>query len=419
MMFLLSFLVMVTGLQSLANSQLQNTLTTVHRLVTGLKSLETAQLPDTLTTDQRPKPDPECFMTPSQIAAKYGYRLDSHWVTTEDGYILEIHNIPKQGAPVVFLQHGLVDSSMTWMLNRKEGSFAFILSDNGFDVWMGNVRGNTFARNHTTLSVKSDEFWDFSFDEMNSIDLPNMVDYVLNKTVQRDLFYVGHSQGTEIGFTQFSRNVELSKKIKLFIALAPVARIDHAAGIFGYLSEFQRIIEWFLKEFHIKEFLPSNWFTKGFATMVCPEEPALCSEVLFVVGGYSHGNLDSSRNDIYISHTPAGTSVKNVIHWAQMKKAKKLQMFDFGSKKENMEHYGTPYPPEYNITGLKVPTVLVTGDNDYLADPTDELWLIQQIRQSVVKFIDLDNFNHMDFLWSMKAPTRVYYPVIDIMKSML
>ena len=65
--------------------------------------------------------DPECFMTPSEMADKYGYKLDRHWVTTDDGYVLEIHNIPKHGSPVVFLQHGLLDSSMTWMLNKKEG----------------------------------------------------------------------------------------------------------------------------------------------------------------------------------------------------------------------------------------------------------------------------------------------------------
>lgn len=101
MMFPLSILVLVTGLQP---------------LVTGLQPLATSQNPDSLTTA-----NPECFMTPSQIAAHNGYRLDSHWVTTEDGYILEIHNIPQRGAPVVFLQHGLLDSSMTWMLNGKEG----------------------------------------------------------------------------------------------------------------------------------------------------------------------------------------------------------------------------------------------------------------------------------------------------------
>ena len=39
------------------------------------------------------------------------------------------------------------------------------------------------------------------------------------------------------------------------------------------------------------------------------------------------------------------------MHWAQMAKAKRFQMYDFGSKERNMEHYGIPYPPEYNITG--------------------------------------------------------------------
>ena len=68
------------------------------------------------------KVDPECHMTPSQIALEYGYHLERHWVTTDDGYILEVHRLPaKSGAPVVFLQHGLLDSSITWMLNAKKG----------------------------------------------------------------------------------------------------------------------------------------------------------------------------------------------------------------------------------------------------------------------------------------------------------
>ena len=41
-------------------------------------------------------------------------------------------------------------------------------------------------------------------------------------------------------------------------------------------------------------------------------------------------------------------------------------MFDFESEAENMLHYNQSSVPEYNISGLAVPTVLVQGGNDWL-----------------------------------------------------
>ena len=46
-------------------------------------------------------------------------------------------------------------------------------------MWLGNVRGNIYCLNHTSLSPDSHQFWDFSFQEMAEIDLPVMVDRVL------------------------------------------------------------------------------------------------------------------------------------------------------------------------------------------------------------------------------------------------
>ena len=70
------------------------------------------------------KADPECYMNPTQLGEKYGYTMEEHWPVTDDGYILLInHIVPKsKSAPTVFLQHGLLDSSATWLLNGKEGT---------------------------------------------------------------------------------------------------------------------------------------------------------------------------------------------------------------------------------------------------------------------------------------------------------
>lgn len=51
-------------------------------------------------------------------------------MTTKDGYILQMHRIsgspsspPKYGKPVVFLKHGLLDSSVTWVLMGPQQGF--------------------------------------------------------------------------------------------------------------------------------------------------------------------------------------------------------------------------------------------------------------------------------------------------------
>jgi hypothetical protein len=63
------------------------------------------------------------------IIKKYGYPVEKHPVTTEDGYTLELHRIPftpKSGASPkkspVFLMHGLFACSADWIVMGPEKS---------------------------------------------------------------------------------------------------------------------------------------------------------------------------------------------------------------------------------------------------------------------------------------------------------
>mmetsp|Transcript_7244 Transcript_7244/g.6365 ORF Transcript_7244/g.6365 Transcript_7244/m.6365 type:complete len:80 (-) Transcript_7244:578-817(-) len=63
---------------------------------------------------------------------------------------------------------------------------------------------------------------------MGLYDLPAEIDYILEKTGQSQLSYMGHSEGTTQMFIGLSMNQAYFKeKVNLFVALAPIARLDH------------------------------------------------------------------------------------------------------------------------------------------------------------------------------------------------
>lgn len=100
---------------------------------------------------------------------------------------------------------------------------AYLLSDNGYDVWFGNSRGNDHSKKHKTLSPTSNEFWDFSFHEIGFYDIPVMIDFVLNQTASPKLFYVGHSQGTTSILVLLSKRPEYNQKVIQVHLFAPAA----------------------------------------------------------------------------------------------------------------------------------------------------------------------------------------------------
>ena len=95
----------------------------------------------------------------------------------------EDENIDRKKAPLLFM-HGLADSSTAWVVNTLEKAPALVAASQGYDVWLGNFRGNKFAKENTKLDPEKnkDEFWDFSFPEMAKYDAVSMIDYVKTQT---------------------------------------------------------------------------------------------------------------------------------------------------------------------------------------------------------------------------------------------
>ena len=74
--------------------------------------------------------------------------------------------------------HGLLSSSDVFIINDENKALAFVLANRGYDVWLGNNRGNKHARHHIKYSPDDIAFWDFTFEEMAIYDLPAAFNYI-------------------------------------------------------------------------------------------------------------------------------------------------------------------------------------------------------------------------------------------------
>ncbi|GMF64493.1 unnamed protein product [Phytophthora lilii] len=386
------------------------------------------------------KLDPDVGKSTVELIEARGYVAEVHNVTTADEYILTMHRLPKsyaesqagedaaKGKPAVLVQHGLLDSSFSWVCNFRNQSFAFVLADAGYDVWLGNNRGNTYSTSHVKYTTEDDAFWDFSWEDMGKFDLPAMINHVRGVSGQDTVSLVGHSEGTTQAFVAFAENQTLAQSVSYFAALAPVAWLGHTKAVALKLLA-NVYLDKIFKVFGQVEFLSQNEVLQAvIGASACTLDPDLCETALALVSGVSE-NWNSSRVSVYLSEMPAGTSVKNMGHYAQSIRKGTFSAYNYGCKClralglklcpkllcENKVKYGNFDPPPFPLSNMKYPrTGFFTGENDILATSVD----IDKLRAAlpsttIVHDEEIIDFSHMDFTWSIDANEKAYPAVLE------
>ncbi|XP_011865874.1 PREDICTED: lipase 3-like [Vollenhovia emeryi] len=386
-------------------------------------------MPDLLT------PPEDATLTTMELISKYGYDGELHNVTTADGYILEVHRIKGRAnsttsnvqKPVVFVMHGLLCDSSVWVISGREKSLAFILADEGYDVWLGNARGNRYAQTHTHKKIKAKDYWSFSWHEIGTQDLPAMIDHVVNTTGLQKMFYLGHSQGTTAFFVMASERPEYQKYFEEVYAMAPMVYCGRMKSPFlQLLSQFTTGLDYMWNMLGAYEFNPNNEFTKAIQHLVCAENAIsqpICSNAIFLLAGFNAEQFDPAILPAALGHVPSTTATKQLIHYGQLIKSGtflfsgKFKKFDYGTL-GNKNVYGTWNPPNYNLSRVTAPIHLYYSENDWLANVQDVEKLHSELTNPTgLTLIDDENFNHVDYMWAKDVKTLVYDQIISTMKK--
>lgn len=273
-----------------------------------------------------------------ELCALWGYTYEEHVVMTKDGYLLGVHRIPEikgrvrtrpgtsTGKQVVYLHHGLLMNSEVWVcLTDEQRCLPFVLAEQGFDVWMGNNRGNKYSKKSIHHSPNSHKFWDYSLDNFAWHDIPDTIEYILSITKAGSLSYIGFSQGTAQAFAALSIHPQLNQKVNVFIALAPAMS---PAGL------SQPIVDALMKASPTSMFLffGRKAILSSVTTWQSILYPPIFTYVIdtalaFLFDWRSH-NIAYSQKLAAYAHLYSYASVKSVVHWFQIMREATFQMYD-------------------------------------------------------------------------------------------
>lgn len=363
----------------------------------------------------------------ADLCALFGYETEEHIVHTKDGYLLGLHRLPyRRGEEedyvnggnagvrkkVVYLHHGLLMNSEVWVcLTDEQRCLPFQLVERGYDVWLGNNRGNKYSKKSTKCSPASTDFWNFSIDEFAFHDIPDSIEYILEVTKQPSLSYIGFSQGTAQAFAALSIHSTLNQKVDVFVALAPAMS---PAGLYNGIVDalMKASPQVVFLAFGRRSILSSTAMWQ--AILYPPIFVRIIDISLRMLFNWTGDNIAQNQKLAAYPHLYSFTSTKSVVHWFQIIRNKAFQMYDDETGGplavgNNSRYYK---PVRYPTRNIRSPIVLIYGGSDSLVDIG--VMLRELPRRTTVR--EIPKYEHLDFLWASDVHDLVFHHVYEALE---
>ncbi|KAL0906794.1 hypothetical protein M5K25_025316 [Dendrobium thyrsiflorum] len=376
--------------------------------------------------------------TCQDVITELGYPYEAIRVVTSDGYVLLLERIPRRDSQkAVYLQHGILDSSMGWVSNGVVGSPAFAAYDQGYDVFLGNLRG-LVSREHVDKNISSRMYWKYSINEHGTKDIPAVMDKIheikiaelkLSSHLNSEDFSYGkqpyqlgvicHSLGGAVMlmYIIMRRIEEKPHRLSRMILLSPAGFHENSNLVFTMAEYLILLLGPVIAPLVPGLYIPTRFCRMLFNKLArdfhnYPAVGGLVQTLMsYVVGGDSSDWVGVLGLPHYNMDDMPGVSLRVAVHLAQIKRAKRFIMYDYGSEAANMEAYGSPEPLDlgqyYHL--IDVPVDLVAGRKDQVIRPSMVRKHYRLMKREGVE-VSYNEFEyaHLDFTFSHREELQAY-----------
>jgi lysosomal acid lipase/cholesteryl ester hydrolase len=95
----------------------------------------------------------------------------------------------------------------------------YLLAGEGYDVWVGNNRGNR-------ISQSVGEYHNYTIDDLVEYDQPAIINGVLEVTGREKVVFVGHSQGSTQFLLAMGVHAGLEERVAAFVGLGTILSLS-------------------------------------------------------------------------------------------------------------------------------------------------------------------------------------------------